>query len=386
MSFYLDNTTEEERAYYERLLVLMGSLSNLFSNSRNPYLASRITENLFCRCLKAENLSRSDITADAKKNRVGIGIKTWTGSSLQKIAEFNSQKPTYENLSDKEMILKIAELRNERIAFTMRAYGLDNMIYHCTIREKGIIKIVECPLSSIDVENISDIKRRKNVITFTDGINRYSFNTSKSTLYKDFSSVEVLMILSVKIFDDPFDLLEEKLLGTTTSIEEERQYDSVFLPLYSYSKIKGKYIPSGSGLNARFAGGRKRDIYEVYIPIRQEFNRIYRDFFPASDVPFDLKLPNGNILSAKICQENDKALASNPNKALGHWLIDDVFKISPNKPITYDMLEKFGIDSVKIMKKDGFYSIAFAKIGSYDEFMNKNSDAGENDEDDDSDD
>ena len=56
--------------------------------------------------------------------------------------------------------------------------------------------------------------------------------------------------------------------------------------------------------------------------------------------------------------------------------------------ITYDMLENFGVDSVKITKQEeGKYSITFAKIGSYDEFMGINSDAGDDvDEDDDSED
>ena len=63
----MDNTTDEEKRYYEQLLQVTGSLSKLFSENTKPYLASRLTENLFCRCLRAENLSRSDITADANR-------------------------------------------------------------------------------------------------------------------------------------------------------------------------------------------------------------------------------------------------------------------------------------------------------------------------------
>ena len=64
---------------------------------------------------------------------------------------------------------------------------------------------------------------------------------------------------------------------------------------------------------------------------------------------------------------------TNPNKALGHWLIDDVLRISPAIPITYEMLEKYGVDAVEITKnsKDS-YSINFAKIGSYEQFMGEN--------------
>ena len=141
MTFYMDNTTDEEKRYYEQLLQVTGSLSKLFSENTKPYLASRLTENLFCRCLRAENLSRRDITADAKKNGIGIGIKTWIENSSQKIAEFNAERPNYENLNAEEKIKYISQLRNERISFTLRTQGLSKMIYHCTLRDDGMIKV-----------------------------------------------------------------------------------------------------------------------------------------------------------------------------------------------------------------------------------------------------
>lgn len=67
MSFYKNMTTDYQKNYYCQMLEMIGSLSNIFSESKKPYLVSRATENLFCRCLEAENLSRSDVTADAKK-------------------------------------------------------------------------------------------------------------------------------------------------------------------------------------------------------------------------------------------------------------------------------------------------------------------------------
>lgn len=377
MDFYLDFNRQSNRNYYERMLKLMGSLSHLYSDNKSPYLVSRVTEKLFCRCLNAENLSRSDITADAKKEHIGIGIKTWTGANLQKIAEFNSDKPSYEHLSDREMILLVAELRNERIDFTKRTQNLSEMIYHCIIRTPGQIRIIECPLESIIIENIHDINRKKNVITFTDDINRYSFNTSKSTLYKDFASIEAKSILPVQIIEDPFLLLEQKLLeGDNLSVIMHNEQDNkkIYLPLYSKNNREGKFVANKSGLNARFAAGRTRDPYEIYIPIPQKFNTRYRDFFPPSDQPFNLKLPDGRIMIAKICQGNDKALMTNPNKALGHWIIDDVLEISPTIPITYNMLEKYGIDAVEITKNgEDDYSINFAKIGSYEQFMSEDS-------------
>lgn len=385
MSFYESSFTNQEKQYYVRMLKLMGSLSNLFSNNDKPYLASRVTENLFCRYLNAKNLSRSDITADAKKNTTGIGIKTWIGANKQKIAEFNAEKPSYEHLNDTEMIHRISTLRNDRIDFTMRTNGLSNMVYHCTIREKGLIKIAECPLAPINIANIKNISRSRNIITFEDGINRYSFNTSKSTLYKDFSDLQILDSIKVHIIKDPFLLLEQNLLADKEGIikfagEIPSQKPFVFLPLYAYTKSKGKYVQEKAALNIRFAGGRKRDPYEMYIAISRSFNEKHRSFFPPSDQPFNLTLPDGKILSARICQQGDKALMTNPNSALGHWLIDQVFKIPPHNPITYNLLEKYGIDSVRITKEsNNSYSIDFARTGSYETFMGLSEDDSIND-------
>ena len=64
---FLDKQSKNQVEYYERLLKAVGSLSNLFSESPEPYLASRATENLFCKAFGAENLSRSDASADASK-------------------------------------------------------------------------------------------------------------------------------------------------------------------------------------------------------------------------------------------------------------------------------------------------------------------------------
>lgn len=374
--FYKKNNTEKERKYYIRLLNMMGSLTNLFADGSNIYINSRVTENLFCRCLNADNLSRSDITADAKKNNIGIGIKTWIGSNHQKIAEFDRQKPEYDKLKLEDKIYKIAEFRNDRIDFTMRSQNLKDMIYHCICREYNKIIIKECKLEKININKIKKISQEKNTIFFQDDLNRYSFQTSKSTLYKYFDDLVDVDSTIVEIISDPYYTLE-KLLCKKDEIEEyveDVEVGRIYLPLYSI-KYGEKIVYEKSGLNQRFANGRRRNEYEVYIPISAECREKIGDFFPERDKSFDLKLPNDKIISAKICQDDGKALMSNPNVDLGHWLIDDVFKINSNELITYEMLEKYGIDSVIIQKmkniKDEkvYYLINFAKIGSYEEFM-----------------
>ena len=379
MTFYMDNTTDEEKRYYEQLLQVTGSLSKLFSENTKPYLASRLTENLFCRCLRAENLSRSDITADAKKNGIGIGIKTWIGNSSQKIAEFNAERPNYENLNAEEKIKYISQLRNERISFTLRTQGLSKMIYHCTLRDDGMIKIAECPLVPIDIENIQGIKATDSSISFNDGLNQYKFNLSKSTLYKKFDDLTVLKTIPVEIIKNPYDLLCDLLTGKNVAEFNEDSdllIERAYLPLYTpKGKERIKVIPDKNNVNIRFAGGRKRDLYEVGLPIPAEFRKQHPDFFLGVGTSFKLILPDGKEIIAKQCQQDGKSLMSNPNKALGHWLIDDVLQIDPRKPITLDMLEKYGVDSVEISKfknksnNEIFFKINFATIDSYEKYM-----------------
>jgi len=73
---------------------------------------------------------------------------------------------------------------------------------------------------------------------------------------------------------------------------------------------------------------------------------------------------------AKLCQENSKALMTNPNKALSDWLLRKVLKLQEGELLTYDRLKLLGIDSVRITKiADDKYRIDFAKIDSFEEFV-----------------
>ena len=91
MSFLL-NQPQEQVERYAKLLKSVGALSKLFSESPEPYISSRAAENIFCKAFAAENLSRSDASADASKDGVGFGIKTFlhkNGEPMEKVAEFN---------------------------------------------------------------------------------------------------------------------------------------------------------------------------------------------------------------------------------------------------------------------------------------------------------
>jgi len=375
---FLAEQKKEQVGYYQEMIKTIGSLSRLFSESNEPYIQYRIAENLFCKSFDAKNLSRTDCSADASKGTLGIGIKTFldkNGATMQKIAEFNSEHNLFNHLSPEQKVIKISELRNKRIETTKRIFGLDDMIYHCVTRKDGAVLVYETPMDPVHIEKIKKIEDRGNSINFSDDRNEYSFNITKSTLYKRFYTQDIALDLQVKILDDPFDALERMFKEVSTSVifSPIKENEHIFLPLYS-TKTKEKVVPEKSGLNQWNALGRPRNPDEVYIPIPSWIHETYPDFFPNRDTPFSLILPNNNEMSAKVCQDDSKALMSNPNSALGKWLLRDVLNLKEREILTYQRLEEIGLDSVVIYRtEDGKYDIDFTKIGSYENFCNKNS-------------
>jgi hypothetical protein len=373
------NYQQDKIANYTNLLKIIGSLSNLFSDSTSPYLSYRVSENLFCRAFEAKNLSRSDVSVDASKTinniNFGIGIKTFLeqrGNTIQKVAEFNRDKKRYQENSVNEIITTIANLRNERLSITKTIYNLDHLVYHCITRNVGMIKLYEIPMNQIQEDSIKNITEKDNIIRFTDGLEEYSFNLSKSTLYKRFNTPQDAITFNVDILLDPFTELEKLFNRDQTLLFQpiQKEKEHIFLPLYS-PKLK-KEVPQQSQLNQWNTGGRSRDFDEVYISIPAWIHENFPNFFPSRNISFDLELPNGNIMSAKVCQDQGKALMSNPNKALGKWLLRDILNLEKGELLTRDKLDRIGLDSVVIYKENKQkYSINFTKIGSFENFMKK---------------
>lgn len=403
---FYKNQPETNRQNYKKMLSIIGQLSNLFSENDAPYLAYRVHENVFSKYFNAENLARTDCSADAKKDTMGIGLKTWVGNDDQKVAEFGKLKKFYTDLTGLELVKKIAEYRNERIRVTKNLHGITDMVYHVIKRIPGAMQIMECAFDYIDIDNIKLIPGRgnENNTYFTDGKHTYHFSVSKNTLYMIFDDLELMDTINVNILDDPYTLLENAtkehvntMLGFNKIDADggERYFEGVFstdnviidqviqnerkdqlcLPLYSVKKDV-KFVGVKSGLNQWNAGGRKRNINEIYIPYQKVDRDRKSDFFPPRDTAFTLHMPDGTEISAKVCQEADKnnpavgkSIMSNPNKVLGKWLLRDVFELEEGTVLTYEMLEKFGIDSVVFTKNSDLdYSINFAEIGTYEKF------------------
>ena len=347
--------------------------------------------------MEAENLARYDCSADAKKGRIGIGLKTWMGNDDQKVAEFGKLKSSYSDLEGYKLVRKIAEYRNERIRVTKKMHGIDTMIYHVVKRVPGAMQILECLFDTIDVDNIVLIsnKGNDNNTYFTDGKHEYHFSISKNTLYMIFNDLELLDTIDVQITPDPYswmmsmialnsEFTENKKINYNIKIENhdlnvsgvyKEKREQLCIPLYSVRHGE-KFVAEKSGLNQWNAGGRMRDANEVYIPYQAIDRNRNPHFFPPRDTSFMLHLPDGTDISAKVCQEADKnnpligkAIMSNPNKVLGKWLLRDVFEMPEHKLLTYEMLEMYGVDSVVFTKNfEGDYSIDFAEIGTYEEF------------------
>ncbi|MDX4069245.1 phospholipase D-like domain-containing protein [Aliarcobacter skirrowii] len=363
---------EELQTKYIEYLKLTGSLSRLFSDSLAPYLYYRAAENIFCLGFEAENLSRSDISIDSKKGNIGFGLKTFlhgNGKTFQKVAEFNAIRDEYANKSDREIIDFISQARNKRLDICLEGYGVDSLIYHCLTRSDNLISIYEFPMDKVKIDGIKKIARNKNTIQFEDGINEYSFNLSKSTLYKRFICKDSLEDIKVDILENPFEVLANLSVSQSSILKEVSTYPFIYLPLYAPSS-KDLEPALASGINQWNAGGRDRNQDELYIPVPAWIHKKFEGFFPDNnDDKFELELPDGQILNAKMCQAGQKGLMSNPNKALGKWVLRDVLKVPVGTLVDRKYLDMIGIDSVIVFKiSDTRYKIDFASIGKFEEF------------------
>ena len=198
---FYDKQTNEAKEEYKNMLSIVGSLSRIFSEAKEPYLYYRAHENIFAKYLDAVNLSREDCSADAKKDNIGIGLKTWVGRDDQKVAEFGKLKEKYAHLEGLELVKTIAFYRNERIRITKNTHNLNTMIYHILKRTCDKMEIWECAFDTIDIENIKLIQNRgnQNNTYFTDGRHTYHCSVSKNTLYMIVSDMELMDLFEVSI-------------------------------------------------------------------------------------------------------------------------------------------------------------------------------------------
>ena len=406
---------------YVELLKAVASMSRLYSDNTVPYVDSRFVERLFIEATGAKDLSRDDKSFDALlQPNIGVGVKTFLAANGQakreKVAEFPrfAREGEFVGLTAQELANKVAGFRNKRVMSDANELGIsiDKSVYHCLVRTAKGAVIHEEPYATIDIVNIQPTDIHGKIIKkwptnkpgayFTDGLSNYNFNISKNVLFKEFRLDSKAQIIELDIFDDIFDRVlnwfnATKGSGFAVSDNSGKSLatfneqplgkpgvDYVVLPLYS-TRGADKQVAAGSGINQWNAGGRARKFGETYIPIPSEIHKLYPKFFPERDKSFKLTLPNGaSNVPAKVCQEGRKALMSDPNTTLGHWMmkvirptLQDADFLRPttkkDKPFTYADLISIGKDSVVVKKFNQgakvSYSLEFAQLDSYEDFI-----------------
>jgi hypothetical protein len=395
-----------ESATYLEKIALVAKLSPLFSDSSIPFVHSRFAERIFCLDSGAQDLARQDISFDAKGGySEGIGVKTYVASAkttakVEKVAEFTTYatQGKFLGLAGEALAREVALLRNKRLASDCAEVEVDlgKSYYHCIVRTPGEIFFLEQDFGQINLEKIvATDKYGKEAIAFLeeghvyfkDDSHGYVFNIAKNVLYRRFDPQKGFVSSSVKL-DQKYDLISlmdeiKKFVGETPSDVKELSIntsndDFVVLPLYSSGQ---KTVPLASGINQWNAKGRVRKFSEAYIPVPRDVHLARPNFFPARDVTFKLKLPNGAVVLSSICQDGNKALMSNPNTELCRWLfstIDGSFAEAERRigtesnPYTYSDLLAIGKDSVRVRKVLGQawdYEMESAPIGSYESFI-----------------
>lgn len=410
------------------------------TNARKPYLYYRNHEQLFARVFNVEDLTRKDSAFDALAvwgdDRIGIGLKTWIHTNdytYQKVAEFNKLAPVViapliEKGTPEEVVRKVAELRNERIMLDKRLYKTGDDVYHFITRDNDVMNIVETPYDLIDLDAIELVKSDGKTYSFKDKLHNYKFYTSKSVLLEEFdaSQGEIIAQIPIEQFEDPFELIrmiqlpvEEKkdiylgvgdlqqhtisqaivAEGECSFVKEiskqsrnDKIYQEVYLPLYQ-DKKEGRIVSPCSGINIRHSKSKSkgsnipRPEYEIEVRISKWIHYIFPKFFGIDALneeeiknehlnEFDLILPDGRVLRGRIKQQGGKSLQTNPQGALGKWILKDVLGLENREVVTWELLNTLGIDSLKITKIDHkHFKITVAETGAYEKFKIDNREA-----------
>ncbi len=340
---------EKSKVMYKRFLNAAAYLGHLTSpSSVTPRIDPTISEEIFCRSFQAENLGRKDITIDSYKPNDGIGVKTFTGSAQQKIAQFKSVKKYPLPKQPIEIAKAISNYRNKRLKQDYNTFNLERMIYHSIYRNKNQeIILYEQSMNMIDIKKIKLLNvKNDSIIKFTDSYNKYSFSKSDSQLSLRFDLSSPVDSFNFTLRKADLDYYIDYIVNKPKS---KQPIDSVILKLFSERLNE---VAEKSGLNQSFADGRARHPDELYIPIPIAVHRSKPDFFPPRHKTFILKTNDDQKFPAKICQENNKALMSNPNKSLGEWVLRQHLKLPIGEKATLNYLRQMKLDSVLIEKFD----------------------------------
>lgn len=417
----------EQREDYIEYLRMYSALSAMFNQKSSetgaPYLDSKFQETIYAKSFGSNAVdignTPHDILSQFGDKKVGIGIKTWLSSkpSYQKVMQLKKYKddigPYIGENTKEELALKIAEIKNSRLETDYRRLGLEENgnIYHYVTRDEGKLVLVETSYPKVDLNRLIPGELTTSSFTFYDGIKEYKYTFGDSQIWMKFDSdsndTNILTNIDVEILKDPFEFLKNsfstyKNQGGVFVSEKEIQRDYIYLPLYSY---RDKEVLQNSGLNTwnskpkSLGSNIPRPKGEAYIPIPKALWKKapywvdpkidmrdyvgYRQKTGLKSYPINLHMPDGQVFKAIFAQQGFKSLQTNPQNILGTWLLDVLGINNPrreryDKPsqnvVTMKMLQKIGIDSVKLWHEDPDNLkevwIDFAEYGSFERFMN----------------
>ncbi len=368
--------SDEQRETYIEFIQMYGALSKMFNQKSSitgaPYLDSKFQETIYARAFDSADVdignTPHDIMSIFGNQRIGIGVKTWLNSSVsyQKVMQLKRYKSEIDSLNkpgkEEELANKISEIKNSKMQLDYDRLGLDENknIYHYITRDKGKVVFQETIYPKIDISNLNKFSLSKSSFVFSDGIKQYKYTFGDSQIWMQFGNKKdqtLLKEVEINMLDDPFEflkvafqnkgmLLKDQAGVLTIKKTVQTQTDDVYLPLYSYRSDK---VEEKSGLNA-FNGAPKnkknnspRPEAEVYIPVPKEFHKKYPHWFSneidtryynKKAIPFTLHLPDGTSYPARLTQEGFKSFETNPQSALGKWLLYKILKLKPWQKVT----------------------------------------------------
>ncbi|WP_461202540.1 hypothetical protein [Enterococcus sp. N342-3-1-2] len=333
----------EKKEKYRLLITNFASLSESFSQksesqyeSENiseavaPIVNSKFQETAFQRAFGAIGEDIANTSYDAslqidEKHKYLIGIKSFgIHSGDQKIAQFkassvsedwrrtlgeareNAKRLNDKNLADleneelyKNIAMKIAKLRNERIASSKELIkGFDasddtsvEALYHVLMpskkNEHPQIFVGEIEYTPINIENLkilgsTSLKHSAN-FKFTDGHHTYKYADADSQLFMNFQNKDIIVdTWNVNYVEDAFSFFEN-IHQTIETIAEERKVEATVS--WMIANKKGQ-VERSSGFNG-FDGATKLAKANGYREKRiQNFREKYSDIISAIEMNY----------------------------------------------------------------------------------------------------
>lgn len=186
-----------------------GSPKNKKLHTRYSCISS-VFEHKFAKYHGYKDIATLCLPVDCYKDNVAINLKNFNMEGLsyefEKIMERNQLSETIRKLPKEEIPKFIAYLYNKSIEEVKKKLDVKVLYYLCGIidNKNNIFNIHQYHYEPINIENISIINsknpRTKNSTKFTDGIDEFNFDISKTLLNKKFDTHQNI-IKSVSIDD-----------------------------------------------------------------------------------------------------------------------------------------------------------------------------------------